>query len=58
MAQYVYLCTKCKKESVVERPMSEESNQSIFCPCGGTAARVYTSPSISFKGGGFYSTGG
>lgn len=58
MAQYLYQCDRCEKETVVERAMSAESVPNVLCQCGGNMKRVFLAPGISFKGKGFYSTGG
>lgn len=58
MAQYVYKCDRCEKETIVERPMAEDSSPIVLCACGGTTKRIFLAPGVSFKGKGFYSTGG
>lgn len=58
MAQYVYKCGRCEKETIVERAMTAESTPNVLCSCGGTTQRIFLAPGVSFKGKGFYSTGG
>jgi putative FmdB family regulatory protein len=57
MLTYEYRCKKCKAKFVIQKEMSER-NEPVACGCGSKADRVYTSPSIQFKGTGFYTTGG
>jgi putative FmdB family regulatory protein len=59
MATYEYIC-ESGHENLIERPMSEpEGNPTCSAPeCSRVLKRVFNTPSISFKGRGFYSTGG
>jgi putative FmdB family regulatory protein len=55
---YDYKCFLCHKDIEVDLRPSEVTNE-LPCPhCGGVLRRVYSAPSIQFKGSGFYSTGG
>jgi len=57
MPSYEYICAK-GHENLIERPMTEpEGNPTCTAPeCSENLKRVYSVPSISFKGNGFYST--
>ena len=59
MATYEYVCVR-GHENLIERLMSEpEGNPTCSAPeCSESLKRVFSTPSISFKGRGFYSTGG
>lgn len=59
MATYEYICDK-GHNVLQERPMTEEQTEfTCSAPmCNAQLTRVYSTPSISFKGRGFYSTGG
>jgi putative FmdB family regulatory protein len=59
VATYEYICVR-GHENLIERPMSEpEGNPTCSAPeCSESLKRVFSTPSISFKGRGFYSTGG
>ena len=52
---YQYKCNKCGHTLEVERAMTEEERSPTCMDCHNTMSRVWTSPSISFKGAGFYS---
>ena len=58
MAKYIYKCTRCEKETEVERSMTADSTPNVLCSCGGTTQRIFLAPGVTFKGKGFYSTGG
>lgn len=54
--RYPYKCPQCGIEFDVERSIHAEAS-SPSCPeCKVEMWRVYTTPSIQFKGSGFYST--
>lgn len=59
MATYEYVCDS-GHNVLIERSMTEpEGNPTCTAPeCNQNLKRVYSTPSISFKGKGFYSTGG
>ena len=54
---YEYRCNKCLTHIVLSRKVEERDNE-VTCVCGNTSSRIYNTPSIRFKGSGFYSTGG
>lgn len=58
MPTYEYRCNKCMSYIQVTRSYQERETD-IICPkCNLTTSRVYSVPSIQFKGTGFYKTGG
>lgn len=59
MATYQYEC-ESGHSVLIERPMTQEDDAKICTAplCTSKLKRVYSIPSISFKGKGFYSTGG
>lgn len=59
MAQYEYTCED-GHYNLIERPMSEpEGNPTCSTEgCSKSLKRIYSTPSIQFKGKGFYKTGG
>ena len=60
MPAYDFQCAVCNETVEVVHSIHEKTSPTHPCPkCGYMMARVYnSSPAISFKGGGFYSTGG
>jgi putative FmdB family regulatory protein len=58
MPTYDYACIECDTNKEVSRGFND--NEVIPpCPkCGYNMTRVWNTPGIQFKGGGFYSTGG
>lgn len=56
MPKYEYRCGVCGIQYEVERSIHAEASAPICCEA--PMERVYNSFGISFKGGGFYSTGG
>ena len=43
-------CTKCKKKTELDMPMSEYSSDTVYlCKCKGVLARIYTAPRIRTK---------
>lgn len=57
MPKYDYTCLTCDETTEVEKTM-ELSGHEEFCEkCGYALIRTYSVPGVSFKGGGFYSTG-
>ena len=56
MPQYEYRCGICKVEYSVERSIHAEASAPICCNT--SMDRVFSTFGISFRGGGFYSTGG
>ena len=59
MATYEYICDK-GHEQIQERSMTEEQTTFTCCApkCNALLKRVWDKPAVSFKGRGFYSTGG
>ena len=53
---YEYECSGCGDVREVERKMSEAEQTLICSQCDTEFKRKWTSPAISFKGSGFYST--
>lgn len=58
MPTYEYKCTGCDNLVVLNRKVDERDEEVTCDKCGNTSSRIYNSPSIQFKGTGFYSTGG
>ena len=59
MPTYEYVCTNGHTVIEERRMSDEESISTCSAPkCNESIRRVYSLPSISFKGSGFYSTGG
>lgn len=57
MPKYDYKCDKC--EEVIEIVKSMSDDHPTDCECGGHLSLVWNSaPGITFKGSGFYKTGG
>lgn len=54
MPMYQYRCSECKEEVEVKQGFYE--TPLTVCPCGGELSRVFSSPAITLKGAGFYST--
>ena len=55
---YDYKCGKCSATLSVERSIHEEASTPMCFECHETMSRVWDSPAITFKGKGFYTTGG
>ena len=55
MPLYEYQCTACGERSEILQRVSD--SQYTHCPkCGGAVKKLFSSPSIQFKGSGFYKT--
>jgi putative FmdB family regulatory protein len=55
MPTYEYACRACEHRFDIVQKMSDDPL--VICPeCGGELRKVFTAPSISFKGSGFYAT--
>lgn len=54
--RYQYKCNACNTELEVERSITEEERAPVCMDCHNTMSRVWSSPAISFKSPGFYST--
>jgi putative FmdB family regulatory protein len=55
---YDYKCGKCSATISVERSIHEEASTPMCFDCHETMSRMWNSPAITFKGKGFYTTGG
>jgi len=53
---YDYKCEKCGTTYTVERSIYEDQIAPICADCHQSMTRLWSSPSITFKGRGFYST--
>jgi len=53
---YEYECPGCGDVRQIERKMSDPEETYICTSCHNEFRRVWTSPSVQFKGKGFYST--
>jgi putative FmdB family regulatory protein len=56
--QYDYRCPDCNTVLTIERSIHEEPRDPSCFVCHITMVRKWDSPGITFKGKGFYSTGG
>jgi putative FmdB family regulatory protein len=56
--QYDYRCPDCNSELTIERSIHEDPRDPSCFDCHITMVRKWASPAITFKGKGFYSTGG
>lgn len=55
MAVYEYVCDE-KHNITIQRPMTEPEGNPTCPKCGSALTRIYNTPAVQFKGGGFYST--
>ena len=53
---YDYKCEKCNSELTGERSIHAEASVPMCFNCHQTMNRVWSTPSITFNGTGFYST--
>ena len=56
--QYDYRCPDCNTVLTIERSIHEEPREPSCFDCHISMVRKWGSPAITFKGKGFYSTGG
>jgi len=56
--QYDYRCPDCKAEITIERKMTDEALIPSCFVCHTSMVRKWHSPTVQFKGKGFYSNGG
>ena len=56
--QYDYRCPDCNSEITIERSIHENPRDPSCFDCHVTMIRKWDSPGVTFKGKGFYSTGG
>lgn len=57
MTTYLYHCPSCSTEVEVRAQMSRRHSR-VHQVCGTEMRRIWTAPSISFRGDGFYATSG
>ena len=55
MVTYEYDCTKCGERVEIKKKMTAPTPRT-HRGCGGNLKRVWSAPSIAFRGPGFYST--
>lgn len=53
---YSYVCKTCGMDSEVTRPIGRAPKTTRCRSCGGRTTRIYSAPSIRFKGSGFHKT--
>lgn len=58
MPKYEYVCKKCDKQYEKERSVHDEVPVYFCDDCNCALTRVFSPFGLSFKGGGFYKTGG
>jgi len=56
--QYDYRCPDCNGEITIERSIHEDPREPSCFDCHIPMIRKWDSPGVTFKGKGFYSTGG
>ena len=56
--QYDYRCPDCNAVLTIERSIHDDPRDPSCFDCHVTMVRKWDSPAITFKGKGFYSTGG
>lgn len=57
MPKYDYTCKDCSNEFELEKKITEPHPE-ICEECGGQVVRIFTPVGVTFKGPGFYKTGG
>jgi len=58
MPTYGYACIECDESVEVNRGITEKELIPPCPKCGYAMSKVFGTPAIQFKGGGYYSTGG
>lgn len=58
MPKYQYSCIECDVDYEKDRGINEEEPRYSCDKCGYSLQRVFSSFGLSFKGKGFYTTGG
>jgi putative FmdB family regulatory protein len=53
MPDYEYKCESCLKIISSFFPMKDGPAPAVMCSCGNEAFRVFSSPGVQFKGGGW-----
>ena len=56
MPVYEYLCKQCNLVVIESRPVDDRDNKTMCDNCNIEMKRLLSSPGVSFKGSGFYST--
>lgn len=56
MPYYEYTCQPCALTTMLSRTVEERDNPVTCTKCHQPMNRTYTTPAISFKGSGFYTT--
>lgn len=56
MPKYDYKCDKCT--DVIEIVKSISEDHPTKCNCGGNLSQIFHATPVTFKGSGFYKTGG
>jgi putative FmdB family regulatory protein len=56
MATYTYKCPDCRVPIDIIRGIKDAETSMECSDCGSVMMRVYSSPSVTFNGSGFYST--
>jgi putative FmdB family regulatory protein len=56
MPIYQYLCKSCNLIVVESREVDSRDDETICDNCNVIMKRIFSSPGVSFKGSGFYST--
>lgn len=57
MPKYDYTCKGCNDEFELEKKITEPHPETCE-KCGGDVVRIYAPVGVTFKGPGFYKTGG
>ena len=58
MPTYQYVCIECDLSKDLQRSVDDRDEQTLCDKCGYKMNRAWNSPTITFNGSGFYSTGG
>lgn len=58
MPTYQYACKDCDSLQDLKRTISERDDEALCEHCSLPMKRIFNSPTITFNGPGFYSTGG
>jgi len=58
MPTYQYVCGDCDSSQELKRTVDERDNEVLCEQCSKPMKRTFNSPTITFNGPGFYSTGG
>ena len=58
MPTYQYVCKDCNTEKELKRTVDERDDEVLCDGCSQQMKRTFGTPTITFNGPGFYSTGG